>query len=338
MPELATDDDDATAPVPLPTLIKSLQSAIERRGSQPIEVNSLRFLIRPYCIVINLRWTRLGVPRDRLPEVMRLVNQRVAPSSLESRACLFDFDLISGQLSAWISSQGIYQARDMLAKFLGIDRGNIRVYNAEVGGAFGDKTRLLGEEIVAALLAVKLARPVKWIESRSENLQAQSQGRGQVNYIEAAFQNDGRLLGLRVHSLADLGAFLAFATAMVPGRVPSMLCGPYQLQALESKMVGVFTNKATTAPYRGAGRPEAAYILERTMDRIAHELGLDPVEVRRRNLIAPGDFPSHCLVSTSDASDGLHRFDLGGLRVINKQIMYSDETRDHTCAQTRDSW
>ena len=222
---------------------------------------------------------------------LRVVNQRLAPSSLEPRACMFDFDPSSGELSAWVSSQAVFRARDTLAHFLGLDRSCIKVHNAEVGGAFGAKTNYLGEEMVAAALAVKYGRPVKWIEQRSENLQAQSQGRGQVNYIEAAFQDDGRLLGLRVRSLADLGAFLAFATAMVPGRVSSMLCGPYQLQALESKMVGVFTNKVTTAPYRGAGRPEAAYILDRTMDRIAHELGLDPAEVRRRNFIPPQAFP-----------------------------------------------
>src|SRR2546421_1782016 len=222
---------------------------------------------------------------------LRVVNQRLAPSSLEPRACMFDFDPSTGVLSAWVSSQAVFRARDTLARFLGLDRARISVHNAEVGGAFGAKNNFLGEEIIAALLAMKYERPVKWIEQRSENLQAQSQGRGQVNYIEAAVQNDGRLLGLKVNSLADLGAYLAFATAMVPNRTPSMLCGPYQVQAIESKMTGVFTNKATTAPYRGAGRPEAAYILERTMDRIAHELGLDPAEVRRRNFIPPQTSP-----------------------------------------------
>ncbi|GAC1700831.1 MAG: molybdopterin-dependent oxidoreductase [Ktedonobacteraceae bacterium] len=222
---------------------------------------------------------------------LRLVNQRLAPSSLESRACLFDFDPSTGQLSAWVSSQSVFRARETLAAFLGLDPNHIHVHNANVGGAFGAKTNFLGEEIIAAFLAMKLGRPVKWVEQRSENLQAQSQGRGQINYVEAAVQNDGKLLGIRVHSIADLGAFLAFATAMVPARTPSMLCGPYQLQAVESQMVGVFTNKVTTAPYRGAGRPEATYILERTMDRIAHELGIDPAEVRRRNFIAPQAFP-----------------------------------------------
>lgn len=222
---------------------------------------------------------------------LRLVNQRLAPSSLEPRACFFDFDSQRGELSAWMSSQAIYRARDTLAIFLGLDPGHIKVQNADVGGAFGAKNALLGEEMIAALLAVQFGRPVKWIEQRNENLQAQSQGRGQINYIEAAVQNDGKLLGLRVRSIADLGAFLTFATAMVPTRMSSMLAGPYQVQAVESQVIGVFTNKATTAPYRGAGRPEATYILERTMDRIAHELALDPAEVRRRNFISPQAFP-----------------------------------------------
>lgn len=222
---------------------------------------------------------------------LRLVNQRLAPSSLESRACLFDFNASSGELSAWLSTQSVFRAKDTLATYLGIERNRIHVYNADVGGAFGAKSNFLGEEIIAALLAVKLGRPIKWIEQRNENLRAQSQGRGQINYVEAAFQNDGTLLGLRVRSVADLGAFLTYATAMVPGRTPSMLCGPYLVQAVESQLIGVFTNKVTTAPYRGAGRPEATYILERTMDSIAHELGLDPAEVRRRNFIAPQAFP-----------------------------------------------
>jgi carbon-monoxide dehydrogenase large subunit len=222
---------------------------------------------------------------------LRLVNQRLAPSSLEPRACMFDFDQAGGELTAWLSAQAVFRAREILSSFLGIERSQIKVYNADVGGAFGAKNNFLGEEIIAALLAVRYGRPVKWIESRSENLQAQSQGRGQVSYVEAAVQRDGRLLGLRVHSIADLGAFLTFLTVMMPTRTPLMLCGPYQVQAIESQVAGVFTNKATTAPYRGAGRPEATYILERTMDRIAAELELDPAEVRRRNFLPSQAFP-----------------------------------------------
>src|SRR6266487_3834546 len=216
---------------------------------------------------------------------LRVVNQRLAPSSIEPRACLFDYDPASGKLSAWMSSQTIYRVRETLAAFLKLDPGRIRVHNAEVGGAFGAKSALLGEEIIAAAMAIRFNRPVKWIESRSENLQAQTHGRGQVNYIEAAVQNDGRLLGLKVRTIADLGAFLVGTSAMISNRTPSFLSGPYQVQAVDSQVVGVFTNKVPTASYRGAGRPEASYILERTMDRIAHELELDPAAVRRRNLI-----------------------------------------------------
>ena len=222
---------------------------------------------------------------------LRLVNQRLTPSSLEPRACLYDFDPESGQLVAWLSSQAVFRAREALSGMLGMDRSCIRVINAEVGGGFGSKNGFVGEESLAAWLAVTYGRPVKWIETRRENLQAQTQGRGQVNYIKAAFQHDGRLLGLNVHTIADLGAFLTPMAAMIPNSTSSFLAGPYRIEAVDSQVVGVFTNKVPTAPYRGMGRPEATYILERTVDRIASELGLDPALVRRRNFIAPDAFP-----------------------------------------------
>ena len=222
---------------------------------------------------------------------LRLRNQRLAPSSIEPRVCMFDFDPAAGILLAWMSSQSIYRARETLATFLKLDRSRIHIQNAEVGGAFGAKNALLGEEIVAAALAVRLGRPVKWVETRSENLQGQIHGRGQINAIEAAVSSDGRLLGLKVRIVADLGAFLANVTAMVPNRTPLFLSGPYQIAAIESEVIGVFTNKVPTAPYRGAGRPEAAYIVERVMDAVARELALDPAEVRRRNFIPPRAFP-----------------------------------------------
>lgn len=226
---------------------------------------------------------------------LRIVNQRVAPSSMEPRACMFDFNSASGLLEAWVSSQAVFRIRDILAGNLHIAPANIHVHNATVGGGFGTKTGFVGEEIAAAALAVQLGRPVKWIEDRTENLQAQTHGRGQINYIEAACTKDGRLLGIRVRTIADLGAFLVGATAMVPNGTPQMLNGPYQIQAIDSQVIGAFTNKVPTSAYRGAGRPEAAYILERTMDQIARELHLDPVDVRRRNFLAPDVFPYRTL-------------------------------------------
>ena len=259
---------------------------------------------------------------------LRLVNQRVAPSSLETRACMFDFDPNSGQFTAWLSSQAIYGAREMLASFLGLNRDHVHVYNAEVGGGFGSKTRFVGEEIAAAALAMRYGRPVKWIESRSENLQAQTHGRGQINYIEAAYQNDGRLLGLKVRSIADLGAFLAATTAMVPTGTPHMLNGPYQVQAVDSQVVGVFTNKVPTAAYRGAGRPEATYILERTMDLIAHELGLDPAEVRRRNFISQEAFP-YKTVTGAEYDSGNYQAALDRALELADYAGWREKQREH---------
>jgi carbon-monoxide dehydrogenase large subunit len=224
---------------------------------------------------------------------LRLVNQRLAPSSLENRACLFDYDAQRGEFYAWVSSQGLFRLKEVLAHTLDLPPERVHVHNAAVGGAFGAKNTLLGEELLAAWLALKHGRPVKWIEERSENLQAQSQGRGQINYLEVAFQNDGTLLGFKVHTLGDLGAFASGVGAMLPARSTDMLIGPYRVAAVESKAEGVYTNKPPTAAYRGAGRPEGTYMLERAMDQIARELAMDPAEVRRKNFIDPGAFPHH---------------------------------------------
>lgn len=241
---------------------------------------------------------------------LRLVNQRLAPASLEPRACLFDYQSETGELHAWLSSQAVFAARESLARALGLDRMRVHVVNADVGGGFGSKSRFVGEEYVAAWLAFSHGRPVKWIETRSENLRSQTQGRGQCSYIEAAFQNDGLLLGLKVRVYADLGAFLTPVTVVPSTIMPPLLCGPYRTRAVECDVIGVLTNKAPTAPYRGAGRPEAAYILERTMDRIAAEVGLDPADVRRRNLLASDAFPYRTPIGvTYDSGSYMSVFD-----------------------------
>ena len=262
---------------------------------------------------------------------LRLVNQRLAPSSLEPRACLFDFDPASGNLSAWLSSQAMFRARETLASFLGLERSHIHIHNADVGGGFGAKTTFLGEEILAAALAIRYERPVKWIESRRENLQAQTQGRGQINYLEAACQNDGRLLGLKIRTVGDMGGFLFGMGAMIPNGTAHLLSGPYQIQAVEGRIAGVFTNKAPTAPYRGAGRPEATYILERVMDCIAHELNIDPVEVRRRNFIAPDAFP-HRTVMGLQYESGNYQAGLDRLVELSEYDQWRAKQRERRAA------
>jgi len=230
---------------------------------------------------------------------LRVVNQRLAPASLEARSSLFDYDPQTGHFSAWLSTQAAFRARDVLAGQLKIPREQVRVRVADVGGGFGSKTGFNGEELVAAWSAKHFGRPVKWVEGRSENFQGGVHGRGQINYIEAAVRKDGKLLGLRIDTIADLGAWLAGATPMVPTGTPRMLNGPYATLAISTRVVGAFTNKVPTSAYRGAGRPEAAYILERTIDRIASELKLDPAEVRLLNFIPPEAFPYQALTGVT---------------------------------------
>ena len=228
---------------------------------------------------------------------LRLSHPRVAPSSLEARACLFDYDARTGRLNAWLSSQNLFRAKAMVAALLKLEPEQVHVQNAEVGGAFGAKNALLGEEFIAAWLAHEYEQPVKWIEDRSENLQAQAHGRGQINFVEAAFESDGQLLGLKIHTIADIGAFPHSIATILPQRTVRAATGPYRVEAVESHIECIYTNKPPMTPYRGAGRPEATFIAERTMDQIARELHLDPAQVRRRNFIAPDAFPSRTATS-----------------------------------------
>ena len=222
---------------------------------------------------------------------LRLVNQRIAASPMEPRGAMFDFDPETKRLTAWVSSQSVFGALRSLAGTLGLAPSSIHVVNADVGGGFGTKVGFLGEELVAAHLAMRYGRPVKWIEDRGENLRAQMHGRGQVNYIEAAYTADGRVLGLRMRTIADMGAFLHDVGPILPVFTAQMLCGPYRIEAVAVEISGALTNKPPIGAYRGAGRPEATYILERVMDSVARELGMDPAEIRRRNLLAPDVFP-----------------------------------------------
>ncbi|HEU5376175.1 MAG TPA: xanthine dehydrogenase family protein molybdopterin-binding subunit [Ktedonobacteraceae bacterium] len=248
---------------------------------------------------------------------LRLVNQRLAPASMENRGCLFDYDASSGEFYAWTSSQVVYRVKGVLAHYLDLPPERIHVRNAAVGGAFGAKTQFVGEELVAAWLALQHGRPVKWIEERSENLQAQAQGRGQLNYLQVAFQSDGTLSGFKIRTLADLGSFNNGIAVNFPVRTSDMLIGPYLVAAVESTVECIYTNKPPSTAYRGAGRPEATYILERTMDQIARELGLDPAEVRRRNFITPQLFPYQTVT-------GLH-YDSGNYPALLTRLLQISE-------------
>src|SRR5260221_3036166 len=222
----------------------------------------------------------------------RIVNQRLAPSSIETRGVVAEFRKADKTLTIWSSSQIPHLLRDILAATVGLPQHQVRVIVPEVGGGFGSKLNIYPEELVAAFATMRLGHPVKWIEDRSEALAATIHGRDQVDYVEAAATRDGKVTGLKVYGISDLGAYSQIFTnvIMIAFGFP-VSCGAYDIRNLHLSADTVFTNKAPTDAYRGAGRPEATYIVERVMDLVARELGKYPVEVRRINFIKPEQFP-----------------------------------------------
>src|SRR6266568_847470 len=220
--------------------------------------------------------------------VGRFVNQRLAPVPMEPEAILVVPE--AGRLLVWATSQTPFGLRAELASSLGMSPAAIRVVVGDMGGGFGAKAGARPELIVVAAAARKLGRPVKWIETRSENLVAMTHGRGQVQDVELGATRDGSLVGLRARVVADIGAYPGIAT-LLPFLTGQMASGVYAIPAIDYEAHCVVTNTTPLGAYRGAGRPEAAAMVERAMDMLAVELGIDPVDLRRRNLIAPDRFP-----------------------------------------------
>ncbi len=216
--------------------------------------------------------------------------QRVAPAPMEPRGLLAEYDADADLLTVWDSTQHPHEIREHLARLLHRPLESVRVACPDVGGGFGEKGCFFPEELAIPYLAMKFGRPIKWVESRQENMLC-FHGRGHSIDMEAAAQSDGTLLGIRVKVTADLGAYFFMSTPTVPILTSHRLTGPYRTPAMSVEVVGVATNKSVTGAYRGAGGPEAAFCMERAVDLVAQELGLDPADVRRRNFIPPGDFP-----------------------------------------------
>lgn len=221
----------------------------------------------------------------------RMVNQRIIPVAMEPRGVVAEYLPGEGQLTVWTSTQIPHLLRTQLAAMLGLAENRVRVIAPEVGGGFGSKLNVYAEEALVGYLAMRLGRPVKWIETRRENFLTTIHGRGQIAEVEAAVKRDGTVLGMRYKITLDVGAYLQFFTPGVATLTGLMATGPYKIPHVGFEVTGVFTNKMATDAYRGAGRPEATYMLERMMDRIAGELGLDPAEVRMRNFPQPEEFP-----------------------------------------------
>lgn len=215
--------------------------------------------------------------------------QRLIPAFMEPRSVLVD--PTGEQFTMWSATQVPHILRVMIAMTLGVPEHKVRVIAPDVGGGFGGKLQVTPEEMLTFLLARRLGRPVKWTESRSETMVAGHHGRDQIQKMSLAARSDGTVTGLKVELLADMGAYLRLVTPGIPILGAFMFVGIYKFPAYHFSCTNVFTNKVPTDAYRGAGRPEATFAIERMMDELAHELGMDPLEVRRKNWIAHEEFP-----------------------------------------------
>jgi aerobic carbon-monoxide dehydrogenase large subunit len=219
------------------------------------------------------------------------VNQRLIPVPMEPRCVLAEWDAGNRLLTIWTSTQIPHLVRSLVAGMLNLPENHVRVIAPDVGGGFGQKLQVYVEEALMGYLAMTLDRPVKWTETRRENFMASIHGRDQIGVMELALKRDGTILGLRYEVIADMGAYYQLLTPAIPTLTGLMLCGAYKIPAVRMTKKAVFTNKMCTDAYRGAGRPEATFLLERMMDLAAKELGMDPAEIRRKNFIPPDAFP-----------------------------------------------
>ncbi len=221
----------------------------------------------------------------------KFVHQRLAPNAIEPRGVLANYEAGDGQLTLWSSTQIPHLLRTQLSVMLGMAENRVRVIAPEVGGGFGSKLNVYAEEGLLGYISRELNRPVKWIEGRRENMMHTIHGRDQTGDVEVAVKNDGTITGLKYTVMADVGAYYQLLTPAIPTLTGLMLCGCYRFQNVAMNLTATFSNKMATDAYRGAGRPEATYLVERIVDCVAHDLNMDPLEVRRKNLIGADEFP-----------------------------------------------
>jgi carbon-monoxide dehydrogenase large subunit len=222
----------------------------------------------------------------------RIVQQRLLPTAMEPRAAVASFNKGSGQLTLWVTSQNPHIHRFLCSVMLKLPEHRIRVIAPEVGGGFGSKIPAYADEALACFAAMDLGRPVKWTEDRSENYKATIHGRDHVEYVELCGTQDGKITGLRTKVYAGLGAYASTAAPGIPTILHGLVySGPYTIPNIHGTIYGVYSNGTPVDAYRGAGRPEAAYLIERLVDLYARKIGLDPVEVRRKNFIPADQFP-----------------------------------------------
>ena len=223
---------------------------------------------------------------------LRVSQPRLIPNPMEPRAVIASYERGTGNMTMWLSTQGPHLEREIISQVLGFPEHKLRIISIDVGGGFGCKVDSYSEAVIAPMLAMLLNQPVKWAEDRQEHFLSTIHGRGEAQYLDAAYRNDGTLTGLRIRYITDLGAYcLGGSHAIIENLTPSGVQGAYKVKDLSTSTLGIYTNKVPVGPYRGYGQHASSHSLERAMDLIARELNLDPVEVRRRNFISPEAFP-----------------------------------------------
>lgn len=231
---------------------------------------------------------------------VRLVNQRIVQNSMEVRGAIGSYDTDNGRYTLYTSNQNRHMLRDWIANsFLKCDPSMVRVLVDDVGGGFGMKTHPYPEQVLVLVAAKRLGRTVRWISDRTEAFLSDLHGRDHISDCELALDKDGKFLAVRVKTVANIGAYSCSAGVSVPTQIgPKILTSVYDISVADVEVKCVVTNTAPVGPYRGAGRPEAVYVMERLVDVAAHDLGIDPVEMRRRNLISKDSFPYTNAVGT----------------------------------------
>ncbi|HEY9378948.1 MAG TPA: xanthine dehydrogenase family protein molybdopterin-binding subunit [Jiangellaceae bacterium] len=231
--------------------------------------------------------------RDRAEVVLkrRFINQRLIPSAMEPRSVVVQPSPATGEYTMWSSTQVPHFVQIFISLTAGVPQSSLRVIAPDVGGGFGSKLDVYAEEAIGVVLAKKLGVPVKWTETRSENYQVTIHGRDLIQDAEIAAMRDGTVLGLKVDLIANMGAYLQLLTPCIPLLGRYMYPGIYKFEAHDLSCIGVFTNTTPTDAYRGAGRPEATFVIERIMDELAADLDMDPLELRRANWIQSDEFP-----------------------------------------------
>ncbi len=244
---------------------------------------------------------------DKVVE-LELVNQRLIATAMEPRAAMAQWDRAKSEMTLWTTSQNPNLTRVVLSAFiLGIPEHKLRLISPDVGGGFGSKIPTYPEEALVPWAARKLGRPVKWVSTRSEASQSDTQGRDHVTLCSLALKTDGTITGLRVATWANNGAYLSLVAALIPTAFYlTLLSGLYKIPAIHGEVWGTLSNTVWVDAYRGAGRPEAAYVVERLVDLAARELNMDPVEFRRKNFIAANEFPYQTPVALSYDSGNYH--------------------------------